>query len=70
MVKAAEYIQRDYNASQMFNEDGSVNTEAYQKTMLQYTGTDLKQAWMKEKFLKAVPKLKIEQLKICLKLPA
>lgn len=52
MMKAAEYIQRDYNASQMFNEDGSVNTEAYQKTMLQYTGTDFKAGLDERKVLK------------------
>lgn len=58
MVKAAEYIQRDYNASQMFNEDGSVNTEAYQKTMLQYTGSDFKAGLDERKVLKGSAEVK------------
>lgn len=58
MMKAAEYIQRDYNASQMFNEDGSVNKEAYQKTMLQYTGTDFKAGLDERKVLKGSAEVK------------
>lgn len=50
MVKAAEYIQRDYNASQMFNEDGSVNTEAYQKQCCNTPVLTSKLDLMKEKF--------------------
>lgn len=58
MMQAAKYIQRDYNASQMFNEDGSINKEAYQKTMLQYTGTDFKAGLDERKVLKGSAEVK------------
>lgn len=58
MMQAAKYIQRDYNASQMFNEDGTINKEAYQKTMLQYTGTDFKAGLDERKVLKGSAEVK------------
>jgi len=42
MCDAAKLLSENYNASQMFDENGNINKEAYQKTMLQYSGTDLK----------------------------
>ena len=42
MKQAATEINDNYLASQMFDKDGNVNTEAYQKAMLQYAGSDFK----------------------------
>lgn len=42
MKQAAAEINDNYLASQMFDKDGNVNTEAYQKAMLQYAGSDFK----------------------------
>lgn len=42
MCDAAKLLSENYNASKMFDEGGNINKEAYQKTMLQYSGTDLK----------------------------
>lgn len=58
MMQAAKYVQRDYNASQMFNEDGTINKDAYQKTMLQYTGTDFKAGLDERKVLKGSAEVK------------
>lgn len=42
MTQAATEISKNYLASQMFDKDGNINTEAYQKAMLQYAGSDFK----------------------------
>ena len=58
MKKAAAYIARDYNASQMVKEDGSIDAEAYKKTMLQYTGADFKAGLDERKVLKGSAEVK------------
>lgn len=42
MKKAANEINQYYTASKMFDENGNIDTEAYQKAMLQYSGSDFK----------------------------
>lgn len=42
MVNAGKQLSENYYASKMFNEDGSINKDGYQKAMLQYAGADLK----------------------------
>lgn len=42
MVNSAKQLSENYNTSKMFNEDGSINKDAYQKAMLQFSGTDMK----------------------------
>lgn len=42
MVDAAKRINNYYDASQMFDENGEINKDAYQRTMIRYTGGDFK----------------------------
>ncbi len=42
MKKAATDVNNYYTASKMFDENGNLDTKAYQKAMLQYAGSDFK----------------------------
>lgn len=52
MVNAAKQLNSNYNASKMFNEDGSINKDGYQKAMLQFSGADFKANLDERKALK------------------
>lgn len=52
----------------MVKEDGSIDAEAYKKTMLQYTGSDFKAGLDERKVLKGSAEVKTIQQKQCLKL--
>ena len=63
MCKAAETMAKNLNASQMFDADGNLNTDAYKNTMLQYSGTDFKGNLDERKALKEAADVKKRKTK-------